>query len=144
MTGAGSAAQAARPGYFAGKVSLEELSSGWSGAACKAYRVRFAPGARTKIHAHTGAQALIPIRGAGVLELFARKGRGAGQFGIRKIGEEKLEVGGAAHVPPGVLHAHGSGGKWFAHVAVNFFAGGAEPETAWYESDFKSRVTARI
>ncbi len=132
------------PDYFTGRVSLCDLTGGLGAKRCKIYHVSFFGGARTKVHKHTGAQLLMATGGTGSMVTFKKTGRGTARFGIIKDSTIRLGGGGIAYIPPGVLHAHGSAGAGgtFSHVAVNFEpAGGGEPKTAWYESDFKKSVT---
>ena len=138
--------QAINPDYFTGRTRLRELSSGLNTAESKIYNVDFFGGARTKIHKHTGAQILITTRGAGTLTLYKKIGRGRSRFRITEEKAIPLQKGGMAYIPPNVLHAHGAAAEGiFSHIAINLFPSeDLEPETAWYESNFKDIVTARL
>ena len=129
--------QRINPEYFTGKTRLAELSSAREG---KVFHVDFFRGARTKLHAHTGAQLLIVTGGRGSLVVFKKTGRGSTRFGIAKKGTVRLKKGSVAYIPPKTLHTHGSTGTGtFSHIAINY-AARAGSKTIWYESDH-TRVT---
>ena len=74
-------------------------------------------------------------------------GAGIKSFKIKKLESVSLNKGDCVHIPAKKLHTHGSINKKedFAHVAINSFPKkNTEPKTAWFESDFKSKVTEKL
>ena len=142
----GGRARRADPRWFTGAVRMDALSGTIGARGQDLYHVRFARGARTKLHAHDGDQILVATGGRGVLETFRRYGRSRSRFRIRRTGRMALAGGDVVRIPAGALHAHGSAGaSAFSHIAINIHAGRrASYGTAWYESDFAAEASGPI
>ncbi|MGQ0375983.1 MAG: cupin domain-containing protein [Nitrososphaerota archaeon] len=133
------------PQYFTGAVKIKEISSVIKSKEQKVYHVTFF-GSKTKLHSHEGGQILIITKGKGSLSLYKKIGKGNTKFSIKKIQTTRLRPGDLTYIPAKILHTHGSIGKTvFSHIALNSYpAKNKEPKTAWFESDFESKVTNMI
>ena len=135
------------PNWFTGKTWMKVLSEKIKSEDQDIYHVHFEKGSRTKLHSHNGNQVLIATKGIGSLEIFRRFGTKKTDFKIKRTKKITLKEGDVVHIPAKVLHTHGSTDKRkeFAHIAINILPKkNAEYKTAWYESDFKSKVSKII
>lgn len=135
------------PDWFTNKTWMKVLSEKIGATDQDIYHVYFENGSKTKIHTHNGNQILITTKGRGSLEIFKKTGNGKSSFKIKKIQRINLKEGDIVHIPAKTLHVHGSTDKkrTFAHIAINILPKkNSEYKTAWYESDFKTRVSKRI
>ncbi len=83
------------PGNFAGRVRMQRLSDEAGSEDFEVYAVFFDAGAHTRPHTHPGEQVLHFLRGSGFVQLEGRE-------------RQKVEEGGVAVVPAGVVHMHGA------------------------------------
>jgi len=134
------------PNWFTNKVHMKDISSKIKSKEQDIYHVYFENGAKTKIHSHNGNQILIVTKGTGSLEMFRKYGTKKTEFKIKKIEKISLNEGDVVYIPSNTLHTHGATSKkMFSHIAINILpAKNSEYKTAWYESDFKTKVTKKI
>ena len=135
------------PDWFTSKTWMKVLSEKIKSKDQDIYHVHFEKGSKTKLHLHNGNQVLIATKGRGSLEIFKRFGTSKKEFKIKKIQTIPLKEGDIVHIPAKTLHTHGSVDKKkeFAHIAINILPRkNAVYKTVWYESDFKTNVSAII
>ena len=120
--------------YFAGPVTLREISRITKPTEHDIYHVTFKKSARTKLHFHTGGQMLIVTKGNGSLVYYKKTSNGISKFKISKTKTINLVSGDV--VKKNAI---------FSHIAVNFYSKKNEkPRTIWYESDLRSNVISKI
>lgn len=134
------------PNWFTNKVHMKDISSKIKSKEQDIYHVYFENGAKTKMHSHNGNQILIVTKGIGSLETFRKYGTKKTEFKIKKIEKISLKEGDVVYIPSNTLHTHGAiSKKTFSHIAINILpAKNSVYKTAWYESDFKTKVTEKI
>ncbi len=135
------------PNWFTNKTWMKILSEKIKSKEQDIYHVHFEKGAKTKLHAHNGNQVLIATKGKGSLEIFRKYGTSKTSFRIKRTQKISLDEGDIAHIPAKTLHTHGSTDKkrTFSHIAINVLPKkNSAYKTAWYESDFKTRVSEII
>lgn len=134
------------PDWFTNKVHMKDISSKIKSKEQDIYHVYFENGAKTKMHSHNGNQILIVTKGTGNLETFRKYGTKKTEFKIKKIEKISLNEGDVVYIPSNTLHTHGAASKkTFSHIAINILpAKNSVYKTAWYESDFKTKVTKKI
>ena len=132
-----------KPQYFTGKVILKEAVKTTTKPLTRIFNVKFYAGARTKLHAHTGAQILIGTLGHGSLVTYKKSDTSSKYGKITRLKTIQLGPGKVAYVPPKCLHTHGSISKsqLFAHVAVNTPSASREMLTSWFDSDLSTWST---
>jgi quercetin dioxygenase-like cupin family protein len=102
----------ADPGSFTGAVTRAEVLPEARPSGLKGHVFSYAPGARSSWHVHEGEQALVVVRGEG---LVCWEGLS---------GPRRLRVGDWVHVVPGVPHWHGATpDSEFTHLAVTASGG---------------------
>ena len=134
------------PNWFTDKVHMKDISSKIKSKEQDIYHVYFENGAKTKMHLHNGNQILIITKGVGSLEIFRKQGMNKIEFKIKRTEKISLKEGDTVYIPSNTLHTHGSTGKkTFSHIAINILPSKKSVyKTAWYESDFKTKVTEKI
>jgi len=133
--------------WFTGKVWMKDISSKIKSKEQDMYHVHFEKGTRTKLHEHNGSQILIAVEGKGSLVMYRRFGTKKSNFQIKKTQTIPLKKGDTVYIPVKTLHTHGSTDKrrQFSHIAINILPSkNSIYKTAWYESDFKTKVTTKI
>ncbi|EGP93932.1 cupin domain-containing protein [Nitrosarchaeum koreense] len=132
--------------WFTNKVHMKDISSKIKSKEQDIYHVYFENGAKTKMHSHNGNQILIVTKGIGSLEIFRKYGIKKTEFKIKKIEKISLNEGDVVYIPSNTLHTHGATNKkTFSHIAINILPSkNSVYKTAWYESDFKTKVTEKI
>ena len=140
--------------YFTGIVKMKDISKNVKSKDQKIYHVTFMNGARTKLHYHTGGQVLIVTKGKGSLVIYKKLNNKNSNFKIKQTKKIILNIGDVVYIPAKTLHTHGSTNKkqLFSHIAINNnnSCSGNKKKTAieskafWYESDFKTLVTAKL
>lgn len=106
---------AADPAKFSGEVSQAEVLPAVRTEGLRAHRFTYGHGARSNWHVHTGEQAIVVVKGAGLVQW-------AG------LDEPKvLNPGDWVHVQPGIAHWHGAAADSnFVHLAIT-----ASGKTEW-------------
>jgi quercetin dioxygenase-like cupin family protein len=103
---------------FTGSVTRAEVLPEMRPSGMRGHVFSYAPGARSNWHVHEGEQALIVVRGEGLVQW-------EGLAAPRRLSE-----GDWVHVVPGVRHWHGAGpDSEFVHLAVTASGG-----TEWLEA----------
>ncbi len=139
--------RAVNPEWFTGKTWMKVVSDKIKSEDQDIYHVHFEEGSRTKLHQHNGNQVLIGVQGRGSLVIYKRYGKSKTDFKIKKSEQISLKEGDIVHIPAKTLHTHGSTNKneEFSHIAINILPRkNSEYKTAWYESDFKTKVLKAI
>jgi quercetin dioxygenase-like cupin family protein len=104
------------PATFVGSATVQRLAEDDTAVPVGVYRVRFADGARTNWHSHSGPQWLFIVEG---------------RIRVQRQGEPALDVasGDAVVFAPGEKHWHGAvPGASGTHIAVN-----VDVKTTWME-----------
>ena len=133
--------------WFVGEPSLKDLSGNLEINESKIFHVTFPNGAKTKLHYHQGGQLLIVTKGNGSLVIFEKNDDGESEFKIEEKKVIELKEGSIQYIPAKILHTHGAvDGTTLSHIAINYPAAQKvdEPDTVWFESDFKHQVTKRL
>jgi quercetin dioxygenase-like cupin family protein len=95
-----------RAEWFTGNVWIDEIVVGVEPSRLRAFRVSFAPGARTAWHTHPVGQVLHVLTGNGLIQL-------AGQP------VEEIHPGDTVSIGPNERHWHGAGpGTTMVHLAL--------------------------
>ena len=133
--------------WFVGDPILKDLSGELEINESKIFHVTFPDGAKTKLHYHQGGQLLIVTKGVGSLVIFEKTDGGDEEFSIKEKETIELKDGSIQYIPPKILHTHGAiGNNTLSHIAINYPAETKTdgPETIWFESDFKQKVTKKL
>ncbi len=113
------ATQRGNAAYFLGEVWLDEVIKSPPETGVNAFRVTFAPGARTAWHTHPKGQ---------ILHVEA----GVGRIQLRGGGIEEIRPGDTVYIAPGEKHWHGAGPeRLMVHLAVQPTEAGVD--AVWLE-----------
>jgi quercetin dioxygenase-like cupin family protein len=118
-------ALAADPGSFTGPVTRAEVLPEMRADGMRGHVFSYGPGGRSNWHVHEGEQALVVVRGEGLVQW----------EGLET--PRRLSEGDWVHVVPGVPHWHGAtSDSEFVHLAITA-TGGTEWQEAVPEEEYR-------